>query len=308
MSVPHRGRDDIIFGAKEKRKDVPLTAELQSAISSLDAQSSAEEYKCLGNACFSHGNFTSAIRMYSLALERGPASEVLLSNRSAAYLQSPLLAGPSLALKDAESAISLRPDWFKGYLRKGDALFAQGKFSQALEFYSAALDRNPACSTAQDSARHCKRAMSTEEGAQYKEEPKEYCEEHHRAERARPATEGELRDAEKQLDTETLIRNWSRDTEVEKDRTARKKANVSLDEADRQRGVDYKVQLLSSFRRKVSADDLRRKSEAEQLRGDGVDYRRVDEAKRRFERGTDGVGLAISAESMKWEKGQCGRW
>jgi stress-induced-phosphoprotein 1 len=43
------------------------------------------------------------------------------SNRAAAFLQ---LGKEIKAIKDAEQAIALKPDWAKGYFRKGGALVA----------------------------------------------------------------------------------------------------------------------------------------------------------------------------------------
>ena len=43
------------------------------------------------------------------------------SNRAAAFLQ---LGKEIKAIKDAEQAITLKPDWAKGYFRKGAALVA----------------------------------------------------------------------------------------------------------------------------------------------------------------------------------------
>ena len=48
---------------------------------------------------------------------------LLISNRSHAYYK---MGNYHAALADAESTIALRPDWGKGYFRKGMALKALG--------------------------------------------------------------------------------------------------------------------------------------------------------------------------------------
>ncbi|EKX53648.1 hypothetical protein GUITHDRAFT_41131, partial [Guillardia theta CCMP2712] len=54
--------------------------------------------------------------IFSLALKLAPDNHILYSNRSAAHLA---LKHHEKALGDAESALKLKPDWSKGYLRKG---------------------------------------------------------------------------------------------------------------------------------------------------------------------------------------------
>lgn len=47
------------------------------------------------------------------------------------------------ALKDAETCISMKPDWPKGYGRKGEALFALGKLPEAIAAYEDGLKVDP---------------------------------------------------------------------------------------------------------------------------------------------------------------------
>jgi tetratricopeptide (TPR) repeat protein len=54
------------------------------------------------------------------------------SNRCAALLKLNKL---SKALTDAERCVALRPDWDKGYFRKGSALEAMERFEDALATY-----------------------------------------------------------------------------------------------------------------------------------------------------------------------------
>ena len=54
---------------------------------------------------------------------------VFYSNRSAAYLQK---GDADSALKDAESCIAAKPDWAKGYNRKGCAQHALKQYDEAI--------------------------------------------------------------------------------------------------------------------------------------------------------------------------------
>ncbi|CUG62989.1 Hypothetical protein, putative [Bodo saltans] len=326
MSVPARGRDDVIFGAKEKKKDKPLSDELQSSVNGISSDATSEEYKAIGNQCFAWGNFSSAIKMYTKALEKDPDNEVLLSNRSASYVQSPLLAGPSLALKDAEKAIQLKPTWFKSHLRKADALFAQKKIQQALESYEKVLELEPACQTALDSRACCRRELliagehvERDERDAASSPPRSagdtftYNSETHKKEKKAVSAE-ERAEAEKHLDTETLVKTWTKDTSMAEDKTACKKRTVDLNTADRDAGKSYKEQLMNNFRKKVTddttlSDTITRRQESDSLRGDGLDFRRdADAAKRKLGGGTDGIGMAISAEAYKANQYKSSVW
>jgi len=46
-------------------------------------------------------------------------------------------------LEDAEKCIELKPDWTKGYQRKGMALQASGKLDEALDAYKLAVEKDP---------------------------------------------------------------------------------------------------------------------------------------------------------------------
>lgn len=73
----------------------------------------------------------------------------LYSNRSASYLQGSkwVDAGVESAydhsLFDADRAVSLRPQWFKGYSRQGDGYFKMQRYHQAVESYAMASSLDP---------------------------------------------------------------------------------------------------------------------------------------------------------------------
>ena len=71
-----------------------------------------------------------AAQVFSLALKLDGSNHVLFSNRSAAHLA---LGHTDKALDDAEAALRLKPDWPKGFLRKGDALLGSGSLKGAHE-------------------------------------------------------------------------------------------------------------------------------------------------------------------------------
>lgn len=63
-----------------------------------------------GNAALSSGKTEEAIDFYTQGIALDSSSQLLYSNRSAAYCK---LGRYDEALKDAEEAIRLKPDWAK---------------------------------------------------------------------------------------------------------------------------------------------------------------------------------------------------
>ena len=99
----------------------------------------AKEWKDKGNALVKEKKYKDALDCYSKAIEIDPNDPILYSNRSAMHLN---LAQFDDSLKDAEKAISLKPDYAKAYLRKGKALEGQEKFKEALEAYKLGLEKD----------------------------------------------------------------------------------------------------------------------------------------------------------------------
>ncbi|KEG07519.1 stress-induced protein sti1 [Trypanosoma grayi] len=143
---------------------------------------SAEQLKSNGNQAFEEGRYREALNCYTDAIEmllesgnyqlreqgclntntksRGPIASgfsagdpriillaALFSNRSACFLQASKQIGAAEALesaiRDADRAVELRPSWFKGYSRQGDAFFKMKKYAQAAETYEMALQLDP---------------------------------------------------------------------------------------------------------------------------------------------------------------------
>lgn len=100
----------------------------------------ADEAKAKGNAAFSSGDFSAAIRHFSDAILLAPTNHVLYSNRSAAYAS---LQQYSEALDDAKKTVELKPDWSKGYSRLGAAYQGLGQLDDAVSSYKKGLEIDP---------------------------------------------------------------------------------------------------------------------------------------------------------------------
>jgi len=274
-------------------KEVPLTADLEKQLAALNAGGTVEQWKSLGNACFTHGSHLTAIKCYTKAIDQpGGDTAVLRSNRSAAYLKSTMFSGPALALKDAEKAVEQDPKWFKGFLRLGDAQFKRKKFEEAQQAYERALALDPTCTTAKDSLHELKkevflRDLDRQENERMRAEAAKDDEDLLSGQKApsgaaaraagpaagleppKPRSGGmEFHNAPigsdvdptgrtrqpTEEETAQLIQAWKKDTTLVEERTAMKPRNVSLDEADRQAGQSYKANLMGNFRNKVSTN------------------------------------------------------
>jgi stress-induced-phosphoprotein 1 len=96
--------------------------------------------KTKGNAALQSGKPSQAIEHYSEAIRLDGTNHVYYSNRSAAYLQQ---KNASQALEDAEACLGLKPDFPKGYSRKGAALHALKRYNDSMAAYQEGLEKFP---------------------------------------------------------------------------------------------------------------------------------------------------------------------
>jgi stress-induced-phosphoprotein 1 len=81
-----------------------------------------------------------AIEYYSKAIQLDGANHVYYSNRSAAYLSQ---GDAQNALEDANSCLGLKPDFAKGFSRKGAALHSLKRYNDSIAAYEAGLEKFP---------------------------------------------------------------------------------------------------------------------------------------------------------------------
>lgn len=103
---------------------------------------SAAEFKEQAAIAWANGQFDEAIEQYTSALFKvadgsdKDLQKTLLSNRSAAYMK---VGRTQAALTDAIKCVEIDETWAKGHSRKGDALYALGKLTEAYNAYNAGL-------------------------------------------------------------------------------------------------------------------------------------------------------------------------
>ena len=96
------------------------------------SENQAERYKAQGNAALQARNFDDAVDLYSRAIALDPSNAVYFSNRAAAHAA---LGRFQEALDDSFEVTSLRPEWVKGWVRRGGALAGLGKHEEARKAY-----------------------------------------------------------------------------------------------------------------------------------------------------------------------------
>ncbi|GLC38660.1 Hsp70-Hsp90 organizing protein 3 [Pleodorina starrii] len=105
----------------------------------------AEEEREKGNTAFKEQRYPEAVQAYQEALKRGPPSVnpeayKLYSNLAACYTK--LGAYPE-GVKAADKCIELKPDFAKGYSRKGTLQYFMKEYDKAIETYNKGLELEP---------------------------------------------------------------------------------------------------------------------------------------------------------------------
>ncbi|CCW67125.1 unnamed protein product [Phytomonas sp. Hart1] len=102
-----------------------------------------EDLKLKGNEAFKAGKYKEAIDWYTKAIATNPKPEAagsLYSNRAASWQ---FLGEFEKSIADSEMCIQMRPDWLKGYFRKGTALQSLNKLDESQRVFQEALKVEP---------------------------------------------------------------------------------------------------------------------------------------------------------------------
>lgn len=99
------------------------------------------QFKAAGNEALKKGDTSKAIENYTKAVNADGSNHVYYSNRSAAYLKK---GDANNALEDANACLGLKPDFAKGYSRKGAALHSLKRYNDSIAAYNDGLAKFPA--------------------------------------------------------------------------------------------------------------------------------------------------------------------
>lgn len=97
----------------------------------------SDKLKSEGNAAMASKDYTTAIELYTKALEIAPSNPIYLSNRAAAYSAS---GQHQKAAEDGELAVAADPTYSKAWSRLGLARFELCDYQAALEAYEKGIE------------------------------------------------------------------------------------------------------------------------------------------------------------------------
>ncbi|GIL51593.1 hypothetical protein Vafri_7436 [Volvox africanus] len=122
----------------------------------------AEVEREKGNTAFKEQRYPEAVQAYQEALKRGPPTVnpeayKLYSNLAACYTK--LGAYPE-GIKAADKCIELKPDFAKGYSRKGTLQYFMKEYDKAIETYQKGLELEPDNAELQDGLQRAIEAIS----------------------------------------------------------------------------------------------------------------------------------------------------
>lgn len=104
-------------------------------------------------------NYAGALKFYTEAIKLDPADATLFSNRSLCHLK---FFEAQDALLDANACIRRRPEWQKGYYRKGAALMSLKEYKEACDAFMAGVKLDPGNEEMQEAFWEAAEAMRKE--------------------------------------------------------------------------------------------------------------------------------------------------
>ncbi|KAM3294924.1 hypothetical protein ACQJBY_037659 [Aegilops geniculata] len=118
--------------------------------------------KSQGKEAVKRKDYLGASKLYTKALELRYLDETLYSNRSLCYLK---IGKPQKALLDAHLCIARKPEWAKGYYRKGAAHMSLKEYEEASEAFQDGLELDPGNNEIKKALREAWEAMSKDQAA-----------------------------------------------------------------------------------------------------------------------------------------------
>ncbi|XP_047088160.1 poly [ADP-ribose] polymerase tankyrase-2-like [Lolium rigidum] len=118
------------------------------------------QLKSNGAKAVQENDYAAALKFYTEAIKLDPEDAVLYSNRSLCHLKCDEEYD---ALHDANACIRLKPDWNKGYYRKGAALMSLLEYKEASDAFLAGVKLKPENKEMEDAYWEAVEAMRKEQ-------------------------------------------------------------------------------------------------------------------------------------------------
>ncbi|KAL6637603.1 hypothetical protein ACP70R_025175 [Stipagrostis hirtigluma subsp. patula] len=99
-----------------------------------------DKLKSDGDKAFGRKDYIAASKLYTEAIELDSSDATLYSNRSLCHMR---IGDAKKALQDANACLKMRPEWLKGYYRKGAALMSLKEYKEACDALLAGLKLEP---------------------------------------------------------------------------------------------------------------------------------------------------------------------
>ncbi|KAF2940663.1 hypothetical protein DAI22_03g291100 [Oryza sativa Japonica Group] len=129
--------EGILAHAKSKHARSKCSKPKKAIKDKHDEQDKKAQLKLQGEKAVKRKDYHGASIFYTEAIELDPTDATLYSNRSLCHLQM------TEALFDADYCIKSRPEWLKGYYRKGAALMLLKEYEKACDAFLAGLKLDP---------------------------------------------------------------------------------------------------------------------------------------------------------------------
>ncbi|VVT56487.1 uncharacterized protein SAPINGB_P005096 [Magnusiomyces paraingens] len=116
----------------------------------------ADALKVLGNKALQQNHYDEAIKLYTQAIELNPNNEIYYANRAQVNIKE---ESYGLAIEDATKAIEINPKYMKSYYRRGVALAAIFRHSEALKDFKIVVTNVPTDKHAQTNLTSCQKII-----------------------------------------------------------------------------------------------------------------------------------------------------
>jgi tetratricopeptide (TPR) repeat protein len=175
-----RGEDSL--SAFKKALELEPSDALRANVKQAQDLVQAIELTVLAEGFAAKQNWVAAEAHFRRSVELASHAQLFWASKSHANTK---LGNFADAIADADKAIQLAPDWFRGFHRKAEALYAQRKFDDALQWFGYAVQLAPDVASLKSEFAQCQQeALNARRRAAYEEQIKKAKEDEEKAKQA----------------------------------------------------------------------------------------------------------------------------